>query len=345
MTRNSALAALAAGAAGLLLLYNRGVLAGDEPGRRFMGVAWDTAWVWTASDSVPLDPFRTVSDGERLYAVDGLNNRVTAFDARSGRILWSTGRRGSGPEELSGPDAVAAVSSGLIVSDPGNMRLARLDTDGRFHEPVPLRNAFPSALCELKDGSLLLPSSFAKTAFLRVDTSGRVLQEIDSPWPDLREGTVSYRVFRLAPTPDGGCIAALELGRGFARFDGSRFLPPHRYVERFDLPEITRGSQMVTLAGGRKVRQFTERVVGTRGGVLGIAVVDSLLAVGFAGETAHRGRVIDFYDWRTGEYRHSCRTPFPVGQMAAAEGTFFFLNETPEGYATILAARPRPRER
>ncbi len=77
-------------------------------------------------------------DGSRLYAVDigGVtsgNHRVRVLDARSGKLLFDIGSRGSGPGEFNLPRDVAIGKGGQIyVVDGGNFRVQVFERDGRY---------------------------------------------------------------------------------------------------------------------------------------------------------------------------------------------------------------------
>lgn len=73
-----------------------------------------------------------VNNNGNIYAVDGVNNRISVFDG-SGRPLFSFGRRGSGKGEFESPVGIGIASNGdLYVADTGNARIQIFDSKGNY---------------------------------------------------------------------------------------------------------------------------------------------------------------------------------------------------------------------
>lgn len=68
--------------------------------------------------------------GGGLYVLDGGENRLYALE-RDGRLRWSTGRQGAGPEEFLGPNGLALLGDTLVVYDQGNHRMSFWNRDGK----------------------------------------------------------------------------------------------------------------------------------------------------------------------------------------------------------------------
>jgi hypothetical protein len=75
-----------------------------EPrGRRWAVITWDTAFVIGGPQDTLLQlPTRLAADGAGVSVLDREAGRVLRFDSR-GRLLWSFGRKGKGPEEFTHP--------------------------------------------------------------------------------------------------------------------------------------------------------------------------------------------------------------------------------------------------
>lgn len=74
----------------------------------------------------------SVSPDGRIYVVDGVNSRVRVFD-RSGRMLFSFGKDGSGSGEFRHPIGIDIDPSGRVyIADSGNHRVQIFDPDGAF---------------------------------------------------------------------------------------------------------------------------------------------------------------------------------------------------------------------
>jgi len=146
--------------------------------------------------------FALASSGSFVYALDVIARSVLRFDL-DGRLLGRLGRPGRGPGELSAPIGLAAAPDGSIwVADPASGRLVRFDpTGGRVDEiraPLP-----PVNLAVVESGSVLLPTTNARTVLARVAEGGTRELEVDPALvpPELRGGLgdrVSLRGLALA---------------------------------------------------------------------------------------------------------------------------------------------------
>lgn len=308
--------------------------------RRFVDGEWDTLWVYggDSRDTTLLIPFAVTAAGGNVYVADRAEPRVVAIRAADGSLAWIAGGRGSGPDEFKRVDAIAATpDGGVMVADGGNGRIAVLDPAGRTlryirPEGVPIY----LTLCPLADGSVAIGTSGPANPVVHARQDGSVIGHPRLPWRDLNKMWPAVpRQGIFAPEPGGnGCAYALALGRGFTRFGGGRFAPAQRYVEWFELPE----SELYPSIPGQPPNERLRP--GWTDAVHGVAVDADRLVLAFWGKTADRGRLLDVYDWPTGRYRHSLRTPDPIQRMAHADSTYFFL-QTRGGYPALLAARVR----
>jgi hypothetical protein len=302
---------------------------GTEPSqatrRRFVESEWDTLWVYggDSRDTTLLIPFAVTATGGNVYVADRAEPRVVAIRVADGSLAWIAGGRGSGPDEFKRVDAIAATpDGGVMVADGGNGRIAVLDRTGRTRryirpEGVPIF----LTLCPLADGGVVVGTGGPANPVVHVAPDGSVIGHPRLPWADLNKMWPAVpRQGIFAPEPDGdGCAYALALGRGFTRFGGGRFAAAHRYVEWFELPESELSPSIPGQPPNEQLRPgWTEAV-------RGVAV-----------EADH----LDVYDWRTGRYRHSLRSPEPIQRMAYSDSTYFFL-QTRDGYPALLAARVR----
>ena len=119
------------------------------------------------------------------------------------------------------------------------------------------------------------------------------------------------------------CLVALSSGRGFA------FLAPERdpvmgpYVEQFDVYGV----------GLRKDEGKMRFWATYEAGILG----DTVLIL-FSGTTSDRGRLVDRYNARSGEYLSSDLLPFTTNRLTAGGGLLFAV-DTSETKLVALRAR------
>jgi hypothetical protein len=178
-----------------------------------------------------------------------------------------------------------------------------------------------TGLCGLHDGTLLTTTASDSTPILRFAADGSLLRRYDVPWPDLVGKPSLARQAVLIGTPSQSrCTLALNMGRGFAVFDGERFLPPAPYLEGFDVPEVQSLSGTGPDGMPFKSQHVMERRYATRGGTAS----DSLLYLTFEGLSADRGHLIDVYD-RAGTYQRSFKSDLRVEGLGYDQGTLFVL--------------------
>jgi hypothetical protein len=106
---------------------------------------WDSASAWRVVEELRIgtldglgpDLFGQVNalevDGAgRIYVIEGQSQEIRVFDA-AGRHVRTIGRRGGGPEEFNQPIGMTWAPDGTLwVVDPGNNRIAVIDTAGSF---------------------------------------------------------------------------------------------------------------------------------------------------------------------------------------------------------------------
>jgi PQQ-like domain len=306
--------------------------------RTIVEAEWRPAWVRGGSetDTLMLLPVELAVDGGLVYVADRMGRRVVAFRSADGAHAWSAGREGAGPGELRHPSAIAAIpGQGVVVADMGNARLSFLDRAGALRRELPLPDAtIVTSICALYDGSLLLARLGHGDALLRMGAEGEVAERRELPWPDLDDGPILRRQALLAPTRGGdGCILALGLGRGFARYDGRAFTATHPYVEALEVPDP---EVRMTKAGQ------SERLPSPRFAATSLSVDSGVVAIGFGGETPDAGWLVDHYDEATGAYLFSYRAPVPLERVARAGSRYYVLTRL-EGYPALVAFEVREK--
>jgi len=92
-----------------------------------IGENTETEGVWFSS----LNDFYVDSD-QKIYCVDGEDKKINVFD-KSGKPLFSFGRKGQGPGEFSYPVGIAVSRSGdIYVMDGGRRNISKFTSNGEF---------------------------------------------------------------------------------------------------------------------------------------------------------------------------------------------------------------------
>lgn len=334
----------------LLLLASAacvGALAGcgrvEEPGgvqrqrlsRKRVDVEWRERWLvgGAEGDTTVLMPTAVVGDGERVYVLETRLHRVVALRATDGAVLWRAGGAGGGPQELRSPSAFTLDRNGnVLVMDQGNGRLAVLSPTGTFTRHIAVKEmGYPSGLCALDDGSVLVAPLVTEHPLVRLSPQGKLVQRYELPWRDLVDAVSLSVQGDLEKDGSGGCVYAMSTGRGFARYRNGR-LSAHDYVEWFDVPPTTRTGD--AYAGGRR-----ESLAEGPQAAQGVGIGEEGIAVGFSGNTNDAGRLIDLYDRTTGAYTRTYRAPRWFSRMNRAGDLYVFTTRV-DGYPALLAAEP-----
>lgn len=90
----------------------------------------------------------------------------------SGKQVWTSGRKGSGPGEFTAPTSMVVDSRGTIyLLDPGNSRVSVFSNGGGYQRSIPLEQRL-HRLAVLTDGSLI-GSPISDKLLLSFDTDGK----------------------------------------------------------------------------------------------------------------------------------------------------------------------------
>ena len=212
-----------------------------------------------------------------------------------------------------------------------------MDPAGKVTGHIPFSGyTYVQGLCSLADGSMLLTTLENERPVVRVAPDGTVRERLDLPWPELRTVEPIARQGFLAGSEDfSECVLTLATGPGFVRYGAGGFSPVARYVEQIDAPEVDvaeRSSQ------GRETKSSHMRRRSIA--AMDASVSKGFVNVGFEGQSASAGRLIDRYDLRTGRYRETFQFTSPVQSIAQSGDSYLLLHQS-AGYPTLLAARPR----
>ncbi|MFW6078748.1 MAG: hypothetical protein ACODAE_03960 [Gemmatimonadota bacterium] len=303
----------------------------DRPPRRMLEIEWavDFEVGGTLEDSTFAYPGGIASTETRIYATDLYAYRLVAFD-RTGTRLWSFGERGAGPGEFANPYEVHVDAGGTVsVFDPDNARITRVARTGELLGSTPLTElaSMPGGFVPASTDTYLLAMPGADRPFWIIDAEGGVMQRIAHPRADYARLDRLTRQLSLGHDRRSETwAAAFGINDGFSVFRGDTSIVDNAWYAEPVPP--TPVSESVVRDDDRTVR--TTQLDGPPTiGAISVAVADSSIYVLFGGRTEDRARLIDVFDVRTGEYRHTMRLQRPATAMTVYGDTFAFLTTRP----------------
>lgn len=260
----------------------------------------------------------TATPDGRLVLFDFGTGSVREF-ATDGEELWHFGRKGQGPGEFAGATDVDVAPNGdIMVLDPLNRRITRLDSSGRLLEMTRVpRGAAPSCLLPPpKDGRLILCGV------------GKTLSQVISP---------KGRAERSQPLPEGVAFSSRLAGEAHSAFLDSGAVVVYRWagvmvlvnadgsvrrvvdgVEPIPFPEVPARPMKIPGLGNAVVRKVDPDAPG---GARWVSARDHRIFVLFRGRSEHAGRVVDIYDAAAGRYLGSELLPLRPTSFAALPGS------------------------
>lgn len=318
----------------------------DEPGvaldqetgpRVVVSERWDTVFVAggdSVNDTLFAGPHLMAIADSVLVVGDGMIDRLVALDRRTGRVEWTFGGRGAGPQEFRGISDIAVTAEGTIwVLDFGNGRIARLTPDGEFLGVKTLHHlaAPPAKILPLTDRAIAM-SHGAPEPFMEIELDSFELRRaFPLAWPAPVPELANTRV-ALADGPGSTWISAFALGPGFTVWGiGEPASHPYRDL----IPFAIRPSMEL-----RRMRADS-----ARNGAVSLEIVGEEIHMLFGGRphrAAHPAEPtvwIDIYSLE-GEYLRSYRLPFDTDGMATDGRTFYVTTTSDAGTPAVIALQP-----
>lgn len=312
----------------------------DLPPRRVERPRWERVFRvgGEPGDTLLFSVTRIDADTAGVSLVDGYGGRVLRFH-RTGRLLWSFGRPGSGPHEFRRPRDLHLDHRGRTwVLDAENTRVTVLTPAGAPDFLVPLdRLGFvPDRFVPRPGDQALFLDARADRPLVRVDREGRVVARRELPWPRFRElGRLAGQAILAPHRGAGGWSAVFALGDRFLSFDGRDRLTHHGwFAERVAFPEV----RLRRSGGPVGRRSVTRRIVDPSFAAVSVTSSPGRLHVHFAGRTELAYRVLDSFRQRDGRYLGSVRLPRPAEEIALGGEMLYMAYSDP--YPTLEAWRP-----
>lgn len=301
--------------------------------RRFLPAEWDTAWVrGGADDTLLANPSVLRAAPHGLVVLDRPLHRITAFDP-DGRLTWTFGSRGDGPDEFQDPRDVRVDELGrILVYDPGTAKVVVLSHSGQPISRAPLGDLTRGdQFLPISDSAFVLATFAHQTPMAVVDWSGRVRNRFDLPWGDFSALSVVARqglLFGQATTWGYG----FSMGNGWFGYEGLSARPDTgRYVEHTPFPVLVRNS-----SGSTTVIRMAEP---SNCSACSMVLDDGRLYVHFGGTTDLMQRIVDVYSWESGAYLGTVLLPHQAETMDVLGRRFYIGFSDP--YPRLVALELR----
>lgn len=290
--------------------------------RRVLSVTWDTVVDigGGVQDSLLLRPRLLVARDGRIVAYDYYDERLKAFDIRSGALLWSFGGDGDGPGEFKNAFDIEVASDGKIwVLDYPTNRLTAVTPDGILDRIVPLGGMTGRDVVPLSDRVIVTAVAQGDTFLVEFDDSDISRAVTSFPLEEIRKAHLMMRQPHASLHPDGITWAIIyPYGEPFVVFRGDEVVCTGRLIEGSALPEALDPEATIWAVDE--------------------AVSDSSLYVLARGQTEDALRLVDEYSITDCTYRRSYKLPMKSNALAVADGAFFMEFEEPA--PTILGLSP-----
>lgn len=310
----------------------------DLPDRVIREVEWETVFELKGSlqDTTMYRAKHIAADAQGLSVLDPGRSGLLRF-SRDGRLLWTFGRRGEGPDEFLRAIGVQIDAAGRTwVADDRNMRVTVLDRDGRVSFRIPLNDlsAPPNGLAPLSGDRVLLATLDPTSPLVLVGRDGRPLERLAFPEAELARLDPIAAQFTLAADPERDrAVAAFTMLDAFFALAGAEWLPYRGwYAEGASVPQTETRERRIAETTTRQTR-----LVGSVTTALSVDLAGDRLYVLFGGSTEDHGRLLDIHSAATGEYLESLRLPRRGHEIAVAQGVLYLTYASP--YPSIVGFR------
>lgn len=157
--------------------------------------------------SLPSDV--ALGSDDRIYVVDGGNQRVVVFD-RNGKYLLSFGRKGSAEGQFKDPVGIGTDGKGRVyVADTGNHRIQVFSAEGHFQYAFPVIDkglaARPIDVAADASGAKIYVS--ANNKVMRFSGSGKMLRQ----WGGFGEGNGRFRYPATVAMASNGTVYVVDV--------------------------------------------------------------------------------------------------------------------------------------
>ncbi|MCC6319669.1 MAG: hypothetical protein IT361_18510 [Gemmatimonadaceae bacterium] len=301
--------------------------------------------LWRSAPDELLYPIDIQFSAAGLLVFDQGAHGLHALDSRTGRILRSFGRQGTGPGEYTQPAQLFGTRREPHTVQFSIGRVADVSSLAVTPRRTPSGGRWSSA-CSWRDRSVLLQTAGHATHdvfIVALGDSARLLDSIPVPFPRLSGRPFMERQAQLRQVDDSTCAIVPLYQPEFALLSPGRPTRSGSSVEV--LPEAR--LQVIKTEGGRIERLQS----GARAGAIDVRGWRDLVLVLFSGTTHHKRRVIDAYSRSNLGYVGSILLPLESTRMAISGDTLAVVGDdqgVPAVAAFLLSrtrnGRPRARK-
>lgn len=309
------------------------------PERRIAFVDWTRGFrVGGAAEDTVLQSALVAAVGPAgVTVLDHFAKRVEHFD-HSGRLLWTFGQQGRGPDEFTDPRDLKTDAAGRVwVMDRANRRITVLAVDGTPVLRIPLDKIghSPVSIIPLPGDEAYVLTPNRQAPLVRVAADGSVLDRRALPWARYGEfDFMATQSITAADARSGRWAAAFQVGDGFFTFNGREPRGGrHRFVEPITFPEISKQT-----VGNRTVTKAVKRPTFA---AMSVTLSPERLYVLFSGSTGNADRVVDSYSLADGSYVESFLLPEKVESITWNQGGLYVIYNDP--FPSMVSLRPQGR--
>lgn len=309
---------------------------GNPPYSRHIDAdAWDTAWAvgGGAEDTTLLRPRLVTPHDAGVYLYDDGREQLVSLDP-GGNRRWGVGGVGGGPTEFRMVRDLKVDDRGrAVILDPGNQRIAVIDSAGHFVRRVPITAVgWAEQVLPLGDSRYVLATTDSMRPFALLDSAGSVVERFGVPWESFASLDPLARQGTIVQAGGDRWIYGFVMGDGWFVFDSTKPQDrPGRYVEHTDFPTV------IQTRNGNSVTTRMEKFVPCSG--CSLSGDDSVLYVHFGGYTPAQKRLVDRYAIADRRYLGSYRLPAAASAVVMFDGRAYVLQS--DTTTQLLALTPR----
>lgn len=280
--------------------------------RHYSNVAWDTVMLvgGTVDDTVIQDPIRIAATRDALFVFDHGRDALMKLDMR-GALVWVRGRSGAGPSEYRKVRDIAIGRNSLFLMDAENARIAKVDIKtGMTTGYISVQKlGYGEWVRQLDQNTLLVITAGEGAGANIVDTLGVVKAWFPLALPGYAalDGIASQVVVGVTQHPVTQWVTGYLMGNWWVSYNGSAPRFKSSFVEDVPDPVITNSAQ-----GSRQITTASSAAFSVRGMYDDGKHVIMLNA----GTSSLRGRILDYYDSKTGKYVESRLLPVTLSRFA-----------------------------